>query len=1082
MSQTTTCSFFTFLCLLFCFSLAAQTTTFDVDFEEGTLGQPPLINAGSGSQPTGIFPNGTTDIVLAPFTGNAGTTGAAGQVAQATVTESGNFRLLDFDGLLNGGLISSDTVIVGFDFLAEAGADNAGFAFLRSYDETGESFADLGFNFSGDGYSIFLLDYDAENGEYLGGVAAPFPANSFDAGTWHRFELVIDLNENRVRLLVDGTDWGVDAGISRATGTGYAGAFFNWGTTIVGRYALDNFRVTIPATAGLPAPPAGFTELLTPDAQGGTVIRLPGGDFRQPGLEWGNGSSAQLSATDFYQGVSGYRITVDDGLDEADRRLFASGSFPYLPNRTYEVSALVRTNFPRATWEINIGMHGITPEGELAEGERLGGLPAITEGPDGWQRWTWQFTPHWEEPFSHLQAHLGLHEYGPGFDGNVLFEIADLAFVELPAVELAAFAPGQGVTFPGGAGEVPMAVESVEDTGDLLTVTSTAAVYEFDRTGGTLTVRQRIDMQRALIRLYGLPLNGLNETSSNADVAVLVGNDLTIGVQADGMLTISPHQEITTEIESLIGGDFNRLATSDLLCEDDFGGFTANIYVPKGTGQLARLEALTPNLPFIGLAADDLNTTAAADSGWRVVATVSPGERLFVSAFPSRPYNWQKSFEFQWAISDYQFPADEYDDPDYMTDWILWNFTQRAWAMSFGTEYTLRDDVDFAAHKAGVESVGDKWSTYFSQWFYYSRDAAEWAGEAQRWRDTYGMSAIYSDGLAQDDWLSAYEAMRRLRADVFPDGDIVIHDSYPQSGIPGAAFKPFIYAYATSTYMGENADAEGPRWPWARYAMNQFRRSNALGVTKGDRWEGVEGVEKYLIALVWGGRGRPDVAGYNEVYLPILDELRAVYEDYGDDPFFFDRYYHPRAQTLTGFEIGRAGMPIVVFDTLVDGTVELQLSTWTPGATIHYTLDGSEPSTGSPAYTTPLPWTDGTTLLARAFKDTLDESRRLELNADVGVAATDPVGAIQQPQLLPLSPNPAGTFTLLHYALPRATDVSIEVIDLLGRRVSTQRIGRVAAGGGHYYRLDTQGLAAGTYAVRLHTGSGGAAVRYLVVR
>ncbi|MEM9359037.1 MAG: hypothetical protein AAGB04_22875, partial [Pseudomonadota bacterium] len=85
----------------------------------------------------------------------------------------------------------------------------------------------------------------------------------------------------------------------------------------------------------------------------------------------------------------------------------------------------------------------------------------------------------------------------------------------------------------------------------------------------------------------------------------------------------------------------------------------------------------------------------------------------------------------------------------------------------------------------------------------------EWTNEVKRWRDTYGMTAVYSDGMAQDDWLSAYEAMRRLRGEVFPDGDIVIHDSYPQSGIPAAAFRPFLYSYATATYMGETAQASG---------------------------------------------------------------------------------------------------------------------------------------------------------------------------------------------------------------------------------------------------------------------------------
>lgn len=963
----------------------AQTQTFNVDFESDIIGQQPSTAPGNGSKPTTL--NGqSTELTVQSLIGNVGNSTASGNIVVTDVAAASDFRLMDFEGLLSSGIVSSGTVRVAFDFLALANNNNEGFAFLRNYDETEESFADIGFSFSGNTFTIFLLDYDPITGNYLGQQAPAFPANQFAAGTWYRMEAIIDLDNNQLRLEIDGTDYGVTAGISRATGDGYAGAFYNWGFAFAGSCAIDNFSVTVPDKT-LPPAPAGFANLLIPNDYNGTanVIRIPDGDFRNQGLDWENSSSSTLYYNPIYDGVSTYKVTVNSDMDEADARLFAFNTFSMLPNRTYEVSALIRTDFPRATWEVNYGLHGAETNGNLSLGGRYGGLPAITQGPDGWERWTWRVTPHWDQRFTEGQVFLGFHEYGPGFDGNMNFEIADLAMVELAAMPLTPFAPGDGVTFPGGSGDLDMIVKSVVASNDSIVAEVTGAKFIFDRAAGTLEIHQQIDMQRLLGKVDGLSLTNLAVLSQSPDLAILQGDDLTIGIQMDGMLVISPHTELSAQVESIIGGDFNRIENGDLFSQDDFGGFTTNIYVPKGTGRLPRMELITPGVNFDDINPDDLTTLGAAAPGWQAQLDVSPGERLFLSAFPSRPYDWEKSFDHQWGLSDYN-QVIEYDNPEYMDNWILWNINQRGWAMSFGEQYVMRNDVPFQDHIDAINAEGDLWSSYFSQWFYYNRDAQEWTDEAKRWRDTYGMGAIYSDGLAQDDWLSAYEAMRRLRGDVFPGGDIVIHDSYPQSGVPAASFRPFIYAYATGTYMGENAEAaSGPEWAWARYAMGQYRKSNAFGVTKGDKWTGVNGVDKYLVALVWGGRGRQDVAQYDSRYIPILNQLKTLWETYGDDPYFFDQYYHPEAQLLTGFEIGRAGMPIINLDTIGANQIEVTLSSWTPNTDIYYTTDNSSPTINSIPYNNSFLWDGEQKLKIRAFRADLDESREAELGEELAV-------------------------------------------------------------------------------------------------
>lgn len=1047
-----------FLCT-FC-TLCAQTP-FNVTFENDEIGSAPQTAPGNGSAPTSINSTAATPFIVNDLQGNVGSSTAAGKVLEITAPETGLFRLADFEGTLNMGIITADTVIVGFDFLAKAGVTHEGFAFMRGYDETFESMADIAFGFGDDFFTLGLLDYDPVTGDYLGWTEPEFPANYFETGTWHRIEQIIDLNNNVQTLRVDGEEYGITAGVSRATGAGYTGSYINWGTAYAGSCQLDNYTVELVQSAdNLPEPPAGFLDLFDFATYGGEVLTIPNGTFSEIGVDWETYIGASLLYDPVYSGIPSYTFVFDETLDEADARLFSFNNFPIKANRTYEISALIRCDFPRATWEINWGLHG-AKDGEISVGARYAGMPALTEGPDGWQRWTWRFTPHWDLSYDEVNVFLGFHEYGPGFDDNVLFQIADLAFIELPEVPVEAFAPGEGVTFPGGPGDLAMAVESITEEGDILTATTTGADYIFDRAAGTLTVRQRIDFPRVLAEYEGLPLAGLSVEMQNDDEAILIGDALTVGVQADGALVISPQTETTFTSASVIGGDFNRLEGGDFFSMDDFGGFTTSIYTPKGTGLTPQITPLTPDLPFVGLSSVDLETSGAAEANWQTELTVRPGERVFISAFPSRPYDWEKSFDYHWGITDFGAPLDDYDDPEYMDNRVLWNISQRGWAMSFGERYELRDDVNAEAYMDAITDEGDKWSAYFSQWFYYSRDGEEWANEVKRWRDEYGMGAMYSDGLAQDDFLAAYVAMRVLREDVFPDGDLIIHDSYPQSGVPAANHKPFIHSYATATYMGENAVVEsGADWEWARHVMGQFRRANAFGVTKGDGWQGFNNMEKYLVALVWGGRARPDVAGY-DTYLDYLDQLKTLWQTYGDDPYFFDRYYHPEAQNLTGYDIGRAGMPIDDFNA---DMTELTLTTRTPGATIYYTLDGSDPTAESTEYTEPIAWEMSFGLRAIALRDDLDESRVFELNGDLFSSTSDNFTA--NDLLFSVYPNPAQDYTVLEFA------ESGQKGDIVLTTITGAELLRTPINGEPRQHISLQNIPAGMYLVTVKTEAG----------
>ena len=97
-------------------------------------------------------------------------------------------------------------------------------------------------------------------------------------------------------------------------------------------------------------------------------------------------------------------------------------------------------------------------------------------------------------------------------------------------------------------------------------------------------------------------------------------------------------------------------------------------------------------------------------------------------------------------------------------------------------------------------------------------------------------------------------------------------------------------------------------------------------------------------------------------------------------------------------------------------------------------------------------------------------------------------GAAQGIPLEPLAfaldqpfPNPAAAAATVRYQLPAREHVTVEVFDVLGRRVATLFDG-VQDGGRHAASWATGGAASGTYVVRLRAGDAAATRLVQVVR
>ena len=205
--------------------------------------------------------------------------------------------------------------------------------------------------------------------------------------------------------------------------------------------------------------------------------------------------------------------------------------------------------------------------------------------------------------------------------------------------------------------------------------------------------------------------------------------------------------------------------------------------------------------------------------------------------------------------------------------------------------------------------------------------------------------------------------------ELFPAGSLVFHDTlHPGRGMPVAAYRPFLHAYATATQMGQNLESHGSGiyWKWIQAAPAQFRRSNAFGTMDRDQgWLHGPGVNasssrdnQDLLTLLYNGRQQAnmgDVVGYHawyDHYLPALAHLKQVWLKHGEGAAsFYDQYYLPAAQNVTRLMIGRSPMPIASRVSAGDSSAtpaSVRLSTFGDGhVPIRYTLDGSPPSSSS---------------------------------------------------------------------------------------------------------------------------------------
>lgn len=684
-------------------------------------------------------------------------------------------------------------------------------------------------------------------------------------------------------------------------------------------------------------------ELKTVNTRGGVKLEPNEGswDFsREGGVNYGsNRDIMQLKWMDLGDGSGCYRYYISQTRRTSQSiytRPASATVFDMKPNRNYLVSLLIWTDWTvlaedGATREclVSLATSDRDPApGSAGVGLRMG-VPPYT---NGWLRLEYVCSP----------GLMGVEGFFPifsswnfdfGVEDNMIC-IADYSIVELPEeTNYPVYKEGEGVTFRGTAGAHDMRVEDAVETEDTITVTTTGTKYIFDKKNSTISAHQRINLQREVSSWKSdISFANLKIRSKTDTECVISCPDVTFGVQMDGLVFLTPHNgDIRLECTSKISGLWNRFDWGFLTCIDDYGGFTVTPDLPEGTGKKCNYEILTENLDFVDIPFDNSrglvdgkymhphwNEISNAKAGWQIAWTISPGERLAISTFPPREYDWEKSFNMTYQNKNWDSKDDYatvYNDLNVKVA-NLFTVSDTGYAAEWTPFHTYNAHGDAfemqieRAKAAGMEAI-----TYKPQYFYFDKYTPDsYVADVLRIKERYGLDGLYSDGNSSEhQWVTGYETARMLRQ-IFDDGTMIIHTTgIPDNGgaplsSPGH-YIPAIDTYWSGTLKTESLNYADITPPLLQYTVSQYNTSNIVGYAKGDAWKyinkdgEVELLSKDywpLVVLEQNGRCRIELGNdyFKNTYVKYLRQLEALWKEKGDDPFFYEKYFAPKVREL----------------------------------------------------------------------------------------------------------------------------------------------------------------------------------------
>jgi hypothetical protein len=385
-----------------------------------------------------------------------------------------------------------------------------------------------------------------------------------------------------------------------------------------------------------------------------------------------------------------------------------------------------------------------------------------------------------------------------------------------------------------------MKVESIEDSGSMIIVTTTGAEYVFQKDGdkGVVTCRQRLNASRHLATIeleHPLPtLTVEHRTDSTCVLHQAVegcGGYLRFQVNSDSVLDIYCGMPMRVKIKGDLAAKHSSEKNGSVVMLDEIGGI--GVY------------------PYKKLL--DSEFSNATQNQWDVKYNLGVASRLLVSVFPPRERCFSTACEdgiaHHGSIGSYfelTFPTDEMIDELAQHANVLvlhadiWKgkLTRKGKKLT-NIQSAIEDAMFVSYYDTPVNenelrrviqkshSVGMKVIPYMSPHYSVAK-GSDYLDRLRDVQEKYEFDGVYLDEISQIDIMYAYQMMRDIR-ELLGNKIIYYHSSF---GPLASKYLlcPFIDTYADYTLKAELGESIGDfGTPYLQYIISGINTSNAIG-------------------------------------------------------------------------------------------------------------------------------------------------------------------------------------------------------------------------------------------------------------
>ncbi len=429
-------------------------------------------------------------------------------------------------------------------------------------------------------------------------------------------------------------------------------------------------------------------------------------------------------------------------------------------------------------------------------------------------------------------------------------------------------------------------VECSDDrSDDRFRVLTTGA--QFRLRAGVITCSQRIPGQRDTARIVLPEGAGPFTLDGQTDFACrLTGTTLDLTIHGDSVLIVHPKASAQVSFHGLFEPEYRATHQGNFLFIDQTGGF--GIYP---TGASAATMPDTSQTP------------------WQMAQDLTAGQDVWVSVFPPRPYNHQRSFESlahegrrdpeRW------YPSDElirttarYCKVLTIHSHIFPGGEQPPWLIT----RLVPNDVDrWHQVRRMAQGLGMKIIPYFSPYYYKGSREMTVGGpehtyfdDVRHAVDELKVDGIYFDGVSYD-FRTSYAITRKARQMIGDDRLLYVHCSIDPLRST-EVYCPFLDAYADYTLRGESGRGSLDRDTFLRYIVGGYNIGNAVGLwcyygsTGADGYRNLvpstDDIDACLAAharlprmgMAWSDASPEGLAAFDAEYYPKVEALRREYD------------------------------------------------------------------------------------------------------------------------------------------------------------------------------------------------------------